>query len=194
MAWESLWTHPKVGSLVLSHYHPALPAAQRSREPHPAIILAVDRRIKPPMVVLAYGTSQRVDSPKAYEVAITPPVSDRRGLNKPTKFDLTNVSVVSFTSELVLRAGSGPYVLGQFSHSDRMLFVGAYVAAELALGATPIPDKFPQTDRFIGAVDVALFKAAAKRDAEVGLDESARGESPALAEQTVAPRQASGEG
>ena len=92
---------PAPGDIVWCRF-PEDKLSAPAAKPRPALVLRVGETHGHPVVEVAYGTSQRVDSLYAGEFAITP--ADRAayeaaGLSYPTKFNLGETFELDFSGE-----------------------------------------------------------------------------------------------
>lgn len=79
-----MWTPPEPGDIVWCRF-PTRARDLPGPKPRPALVLQVTRREDGVSVTVAYGTSQRVDSLMAGEVAI-------RKVSNPTAYQLAGLS------------------------------------------------------------------------------------------------------
>jgi hypothetical protein len=90
---------PRAGDIVWCRFpQRGLPGA--GPKPRPALVLGVGERKEHPVVEVAYGTSQKVDTLFAGEFAITPAdgaAFTASGLSYPTKFNLGETFELDFS-------------------------------------------------------------------------------------------------
>ncbi len=97
---NSPWKPPAVGDILWCHF-PQAPELLPGPKPRPALVVRVDTREEGMVVVMAYGTSQRVDKLLAGEFAIRRAQNvaafSLAGLSFDTKFNLKQVIELPWT-------------------------------------------------------------------------------------------------
>lgn len=96
------WKSPAPGDIVWCHF-PELPDSNPGPKPRPALVMAVVTQEDGVVVHVVYGTSQRVDQPRAGEFAIlkanNPDAYALAGLAFDTKFDFKATVELPWTEQ-----------------------------------------------------------------------------------------------
>ena len=101
---------PRAGEVVWCRFPQNLPGP--GPKPRPALVLRVGEHQGHPVVEVAYGTSQKVDTLYAGEFAVTPAdraAYDAAGLSYPTKFNLAQSVELDFNDVWFAVAPGAPH-------------------------------------------------------------------------------------
>jgi PemK-like, MazF-like toxin of type II toxin-antitoxin system len=102
---------PAPGDIVWCRF-PERKLSGRGPKLRPALVLRIGEADGHPVVEVAYGTSQKVDSLYAGEFAITPsdgPAYEAAGLSFPTKFNLRETFELDFNGEWFALPPGAPF-------------------------------------------------------------------------------------
>jgi hypothetical protein len=109
---EAGWfVSPQVGNIVWCRF-PMRQISQPGPKPRPALVLSVGEANGQPVVVVAYGTSQKIDRLYAGEFVILPSDGEAytaSGLSYPTQFNLRDTFELDYNDIWFGVAPSSPY-------------------------------------------------------------------------------------